>query len=302
MCVCEGVCSRGKKENIKCFQTSLYSDALFWCSLLLFLLQAETTARRMYTHMHHFSSVPFGDKSIPTSIIQFNSSLQNSELNPLKWSKHVITSFPSAHLLAKNCFCIFAQPACHSLFSVCLFFRLCCSAGQNLGFLLIPSAFCCGWHVSGMTRVATRHPGCPLRCNRPSQITLAWHWPVFRNASQAAAAPTGGQRRIKQPHAAISLCSKYPFSTFYKCAVFIIRNPSTARKKKKKARHWGEGTGNGKGWGGVGGMEGGCRNNYSQTNLLFRHGARKTSVPAPPVIQEVLFFCSSLCFPTQMWK
>lgn len=187
------------------------------------------------------------------------------------------------------------------LFCFLFFFHLCCSAGQNLRFLLIPSAFCCGWHVSGVTRVAVRHPRCPLRWNQPSQISLAWLWPVFHNASQDAAAPTGDQRRIKQAHAEISLCSKYPLSTFYKCAVFIIRNPTTAKKKKSLSASLGERNGKWQGVG-LGGWRVGAGINYLQTNLLFRHGARKTSVPAPPVIQEVLFFCSSLCFSAQMWK
>lgn len=29
--------------------------------------------------MHHLSSIPFGDKSIPKSIIQYNITLQNSK-------------------------------------------------------------------------------------------------------------------------------------------------------------------------------------------------------------------------------
>lgn len=60
----------------------MFPDVSLLLSLLSLLLQAETAAHQMYTHVHHFSSVPFGDKSIPTSIIHFNSSLQNSELNP----------------------------------------------------------------------------------------------------------------------------------------------------------------------------------------------------------------------------
>lgn len=31
----------------------------------------------MYTHMHHFNSIPIGDKSISKSIIQRNITLQN---------------------------------------------------------------------------------------------------------------------------------------------------------------------------------------------------------------------------------
>lgn len=42
------------------------------------LLQAKAAIRQMYTHMHHLNSIPFGDKSIPTSIIQHNITLQNS--------------------------------------------------------------------------------------------------------------------------------------------------------------------------------------------------------------------------------
>lgn len=33
----------------------------------------------MYTHMYHFNSIPFGDKSIPTSIIQHNITFQKSK-------------------------------------------------------------------------------------------------------------------------------------------------------------------------------------------------------------------------------
>lgn len=167
-----------------------------------------------------------------------------------------ISTFACKKKITVLYFCHYFCTACLPvtvLFSFLFFFRLCCSAGQNLRFLLIPSAFCCGWHVSGVTRIAVRHPRCPLRWNQPSQITLAWLWPVFRNASQDAAAPTG---RIKQAHAAISLCSKYPLSTFYKCAVFIIRNPTTAKKKKPrritggKEREMARG---GEGWGWEGG-------------------------------------------------
>lgn len=43
------------------------------------LLQAKTAIRQMYTHMHHLNSIPFGDKSIPKSIIQYNITLQNSK-------------------------------------------------------------------------------------------------------------------------------------------------------------------------------------------------------------------------------
>lgn len=88
----------------------------------------------------------------------------------------------------------------------------------------------------------------------------------------------------------IFFCSKYPRSTFffpffffYKCAVFIIWNSTT----KSICVSLGEGEGSGKGSAGI---------NYLQTNLLFQHGAQKASVPAPPVIQEVLFFCSAFCF------
>lgn len=42
-------------------------------------LRAKTAIHQMYTHMHHFNSIPFGDKSIPTSIIQRNITLQNSK-------------------------------------------------------------------------------------------------------------------------------------------------------------------------------------------------------------------------------
>lgn len=132
------------------------------------------------------------------------------------------------------------MPACQSVFSF-----LCCSAGQNLRFLLILSAFCCGWHVSGMTHVDVRHLRCSPRWNQPTQITLAWLWPVFfATHPRILRLPRGAERRIKQTHAAVSLCSKYPFSTFYKCAVFIIRNPTT-----KKASSLGERNGK---WQGVG--------------------------------------------------
>lgn len=49
----------------------------------------------MYTHMHHFNSIPFGDKSIPTSIIQRNITFQNS--NTVRGQSNVKAQLLIAH-------------------------------------------------------------------------------------------------------------------------------------------------------------------------------------------------------------
>lgn len=143
-------------------------------------------------------------------------------------------------------------------------------------------AYGSGWHMNLCNQGRNAIPVVRRWWSHAFKITLAWLWPVLHNVSLDTVTPTGTWIKHKALRS-IFLCSKYPLSTFYKCAVFIIWNSTT----KSLCVSLGEGEGNGKGSTGI---------NYSQTNLLFQHWAQKTSVPAPPAIQEVLFFCSSLCF------
>lgn len=66
-----------------------------------------------------------------------------------------------------------------------------------------------------------------------------------------------------------------PSQLFYKCAVFISRNPTT-----KKASSLGER--NGKCQGGGVGWWGGAEINYLQTNLLFLCGALENKCASSP--------------------
>lgn len=84
------------------------------------------------------------------------------------------------------------------------------------------------------------------------------------------------KRRLKEAHAAVTLCSKYPFSTFYKCEVFIIWNPTEQKTKKKPLITGGKGMGNGKG--------GWCRGWGGCKNKLF---ADKSFIPTQSAGKQV---------------
>lgn len=130
-----------------------------------------------------------------------------------------------------------------------------------------------------------------------SRVTCEWHEPCWRALPAVLSAmksaipnhismaltsffathprilrlPGWTKRRIKQAHTAISLRSESPFSTFYKCTVFIIRNPTTKKASSLGKRKWK--------WqrGGVG-----AGINYSQTNLFFLHGALENKCASSP--------------------